>query len=508
MAQLIPLNPSLRRAGAWAVALVAAALVAGCDDEGRRGGSARHWVPLSSDLMALMQEKAMHKHDPILIRSYKKESELEVWKRGRDGKYALLKTYPMCRWSGQLGPKIREGDRMAPEGFYAISAAQMNPNSSFHLSFDMGYPNAYDRAHGRSGSFLMVHGACTSRGCYSMTDAQIEEIYALTREAHSGGQKAVQMQAMPFRMTPQNLAKHRYDPQMAFWRNLKDGADHFETTRMEPKVAVCGRRYAFNTADGDACGKPADDVALLVAQKQRDDAAKVAELVQKGMPPVRIVYDDGGQHPSFRSTAYAYAGAEGESARPAQATRSVSLVAEMSRPEALETGPTVHLLDASGRTKTTSRAASADAAAIIAAAEGAAKPKPVETAKPSDARPSDTRIAQAAVIPASRTTASPASAATATTTTGGVTEVARAEAPSDRSIYQRMLSFTPFASAPLAGTAPASSNSAAAETATPVDAPLPPVRPANLTRASQPAPRISMVPSIPSDAFAGRPVAN
>ena len=124
----------------------------------------------------------------------------------------------------------------------------MNPNSNFYLSFDTGYPNAYDRAHGYRGSFLMVHGACSSRGCFSMTDEQIAEIYAVGREAFAGGQRSFQFQSFPFRMTAENMAKHRNDPNIAFWRMLKEGSDHFEVTRREPKVAVCGRRYVFNAA--------------------------------------------------------------------------------------------------------------------------------------------------------------------------------------------------------------------------------------------------------------------
>ena len=89
-----------------------------------------------------MAAKGMTKADPIVIRSFKKESEMEIWKRGSDGKYALLKTYPICRWSGQLGPKVKEGDRQAPEGFYAITPAQMNPSSRSCRSTP-GIPNAY-----------------------------------------------------------------------------------------------------------------------------------------------------------------------------------------------------------------------------------------------------------------------------------------------------------------------------------------------------------------------------
>lgn len=332
-----------------AAGLVLALAIGGCEDTRRSSGS-RHYVPLSGELLSLMAQKNVDKHDPVLIRSYKKEAELEVWKRGKDGRYVHLKTFPICRWSGQLGPKIREGDRQAPEGFYSIAPAQMNPNSNFYLSFDMGFPNSYDRGFGRSGSFLMVHGACSSRGCYSMTDEQIKEIYALVREAHSGGQKAVQMQALPFRMTAENLAKHRYDPHMPFWKNLKEGADHFEVTKQEPKVAVCSQRYAFNVGDGCNASETPEEVRQAVAEKQRADNQKVAELVSKGTPALRVQYADGGQHISFRGTALAYAGGQGDERAVSTAFANVSSgPAEVSRPEALDQEPALIPLGPDGK---------------------------------------------------------------------------------------------------------------------------------------------------------------
>ncbi len=190
----------------------------------------------------------MDKDSPILVRIFKEEAELEVWKKNRDGEFALLKTYPICRWSGDLGPKMKEGDRQAPEGFYTITPGQMNPNSNYYLAFNTGYPNAYDRAWDRTGSELMVHGDCSSRGCYAMTDEQIQEIYALARESFFGGQKDFQFEAFPFRMTALNMAKHRNNPNFAFWKMIKEGYDHFEATHQEPKVAVCEKRYVFDAA--------------------------------------------------------------------------------------------------------------------------------------------------------------------------------------------------------------------------------------------------------------------
>ena len=294
-------------------ALAAAIALAGCNTDGMLPMSERASRPLSTKMVAEIDQKNMDKDSPILIRTFKQESELEVWKQDRTGRFALLKTYPICRWSGELGPKIKEGDRQAPEGFYTINPGQMNPNSQYYLSFDLGYPNAFDRAHGRTGANLMVHGDCSSRGCYSMTDEQISEIYALGRDAFFGGQRAFQVQAYPFRMTPQNLAKHRGNPHMAFWKMLKRGNDHFEVTKLEPKVNVCDKRYVFDAESPDPtrplsfspAGKcPAyevqQDILVAVQDKQRRDEYQTAELVSRGTPvaPVRT-NADGGMHPVF-----------------------------------------------------------------------------------------------------------------------------------------------------------------------------------------------------------------
>lgn len=315
------------------IAVALSLALASCQ-EGPNRTAARHNIPINPQLMALMSEKGMHPNAPVLIRSFKKEAELEIWKQGRSGRYELLKSYPICRWSGQLGPKKREGDRQAPEGFYHITPAQMNPNSSFYLSFNMGYPNAYDRHFGRTGAHLMVHGACSSAGCYSMTDDQIAEIYALVREAHNGGQRAVQMQALPFRMTPENLARHRYDTNIAFWRNLKEGSDIFEVARVEPRVGVCQARYAFNRTEDCAEDPAKRDVNLAAAEKRRQDEAKVAELVARGTPAIRLVYQDGGQHQKFTQILMTH-GPEALEAHAAWGSRAVGV----SRPDAVTTGP-------------------------------------------------------------------------------------------------------------------------------------------------------------------------
>src|SRR5205814_4008695 len=168
-------------------ACASAIVLAGCQTD---MPLARGLQPLSPQMAAELEQKHMPIDSPILIRLFKQESEIEVWKQDDSGRFALLRTYPICRWSGELGPKFKTGDRQAPEGFYAITPGLMNPDSSQYLAINTGFPNAYDRANGRTGAFLMIHGGCSSAGCYAMTDEQIAEIYALAREAFFGGQKS------------------------------------------------------------------------------------------------------------------------------------------------------------------------------------------------------------------------------------------------------------------------------------------------------------------------------
>ncbi len=283
--------------------------LAGCDDHpGLPTADERSRATIPASTLAMMESKGTSRSAPVLIRAYKKEAELEVWKMKPDGRYVHLKTFPMCRWSGQLGPKQREGDRQVPEGFYAITPGQMNPRSAYYLSFNVGYPNAYDRALGRGGGAIMVHGACSSAGCFSMTDNQIAEIYAIAREGFSGGQRSIQMQSYPFRMTAENLAKYRLDSNMGFWKQLKEGSDNFEVTKQEVAVGVCNKQYVFNASAAD--GSPLDPSSPCpalrygaahsqIVAKQKQDDTKIAELVAQGTKPIRTVYADGGQHPEF-----------------------------------------------------------------------------------------------------------------------------------------------------------------------------------------------------------------
>ena len=226
--------------------LVAALALAGCTDTTLSGVNPNAEKQLPQKILARMNAKGMTRSSPVMARIFKEEGKLEIWKRKNNGRYDIIAEYDICKWSGQLGPKFAEGDRQAPEGFYTVRPAQMNPRSNYYLAFNIGYPNTYDRANGRSGSNLMVHGACSSSGCYSMTDEQIEQIYAFGRDAFRGGQTEFQIQAFPFRMTAANMARYRKDPNYEFWKMLKQGHDYFEITKVPPKVDVCGKRYVFN----------------------------------------------------------------------------------------------------------------------------------------------------------------------------------------------------------------------------------------------------------------------
>ena len=304
---------SVRALTASAV-LAGALALAGCYTDDGYQLPTRAMKELSPEMLALLAQKNMPKDSPILVRIFKEESELEVWKEDTTGRFELLKVYPICRWSGDLGPKVREGDRQAPEGFYAITPGLMNPNSNYYLAINIGFPNAYDKANGRSGAFLMIHGDCSSRGCYAMTDEQIGEIYSLAREAFLGGQKSFQIQAYPFRMTPANLARHRNNPNLAFWKMIKEGNDHFEVSHAEPKVDVCERHYVFDAQQPANSSKPLvfnptgpcpkfevdPAIAGPAMDKQRNDEYQIAQLTKADVPVAPLTTGtDGGMNRVF-----------------------------------------------------------------------------------------------------------------------------------------------------------------------------------------------------------------
>ena len=194
-----------------------------------------------------LRAKSLSYGSPIFIRVFKETKELEVWVEGKE-KFELFRTYKIAAFSGRLGPKLCEGDCQAPEGFYYVTPSRMNPNSRFHLSFNLGYPNAYDRAHGRTGGALMVHGSDVSIGCFAMTDAKIEEIYALADAAFRNEQQFFRVHCFPFRMTEENMKKHKKSKWYSFWNNLKEGYDFFENNGRPPNVLVRNKLYVFEVA--------------------------------------------------------------------------------------------------------------------------------------------------------------------------------------------------------------------------------------------------------------------
>ncbi len=210
-------------------------------------------TPPLDDLDRRLAEGGFEKGAPIFMRIFKREFLLEIWLK-KDDRFDLFASYPICRFSGRLGPKLKQGDRQAPEGIYTVSKAQLNPASRWHRSFNLGFPNTFDRAHGRTGSFLMVHGGCSSIGCYAMTNPAVDEIWELVTSALDKGQARFQVQSLPFRLTPSNLADARDSEWHGFWTQLAAAYRAFEDTRTPPDVDVCGKRYVAQKASPGSLG--------------------------------------------------------------------------------------------------------------------------------------------------------------------------------------------------------------------------------------------------------------
>ena len=203
----------------------------------------------------------------VYVRIFKQEGALELWMK-RGDRFALFQSFPICKWSGRLGPKTKYADYQSPEGFYSVSSKQLNPHSAYHLAFDVGYPNAYDRRHGATGNAVMVHGDCKSVGCFAMTNKGIDGIYKYVAAALANGQKEVPVHIFPFRMTEQAIARESGGGNVLaflgeswtgqdwspFWHNLKQGYDLFEQTGQPPVAYACGDRYEFG-ANGQSCSR-------------------------------------------------------------------------------------------------------------------------------------------------------------------------------------------------------------------------------------------------------------
>lgn len=194
------------------------------------------------DVKQALAKQGLQLGAPVFIRIFKEPAVLELWIE-KTNRFHLFRTYNICAYSGSLGPKLKEGDKQAPEGFYFVRADQMNPNSSYHLSFNLGYPNAFDRHHRRTGSALMVHGECASIGCYAMGNESIEEIWTVCSRALENGQSFFRVHCFPFPLAPANLERHATNRWQKFWQEMKPIYDHFEETRVPPNVVVRDGKY-------------------------------------------------------------------------------------------------------------------------------------------------------------------------------------------------------------------------------------------------------------------------
>jgi murein L,D-transpeptidase YafK len=223
-----------------------------------RAGEPLAGTPDLAQFDARLQAADVVPGTPIYIRIYKLESELEVWTE-MNGRFERFATYPICMWSGRLGPKLKEGDRQAPEGFYTVDKDALNPNSRMHLSFNLGFPNVYDRGKGRTGTFLMVHGGCASIGCYAVTDGVVDEVWRFVTTALDNGQTRIPVHAFPFRMTDRNVRLHKGDKWSGFWDQLKTGSDMFEKSGVPPLVSVCDGRYAFEAGSTATIASPIEE---------------------------------------------------------------------------------------------------------------------------------------------------------------------------------------------------------------------------------------------------------
>ena len=185
----------------------------------------------------------------MYLAAYKKEGKLEVWlKNKEEQRYKLFRTYDFCAHSGTLGPKIKEGDRQTPEGFYKISA--FNPKSNFYLSLGINYPNAVDLARSgtaKPGTDIYIHGNCVTIGCIPITDDKIKEVYILAIEAKNGGQENIPVHIFPFKMSKENLLaqKTKFPQHYEFWKELEPAYSWFEQHRTLKEISQAKGRYTI-----------------------------------------------------------------------------------------------------------------------------------------------------------------------------------------------------------------------------------------------------------------------
>ena len=189
----------------------------------------------------------------LFIRIFKQEKILEVWGASTsDGVFKQVKRYAVCRTSGNLGPKRREGDLQIPEGFYHID--RFNPKSNFYLSLGINYPNRSDQvlgAKGKLGGDIFIHGGCETIGCIPITDDAIKEVYWLAVQAKSNGHAKIPVHIFPTKLDAPTMARLKStfpndDVLINFWKNLKIGYNWFERERKLPTISISRRgKYQF-----------------------------------------------------------------------------------------------------------------------------------------------------------------------------------------------------------------------------------------------------------------------
>jgi murein L,D-transpeptidase YafK len=218
-----------------------------------------------------LKDRGLARGRAIYIRIFKAESELELWMQNQSGTFTLLATYPICHWTGTIGPKLREGDKQSPEGFYSVGYPQTRLVGRWRKAFNLGFPNLHDQLLKRTGSYILIHGGCSSVGCFAMTDPVQQEIYELAQAALTNGQERFHVHIFPFRMTKENLARHSTHEWAHTWADLKPAYDSFERTRIPPKVIVCGVRYqVFDGLPGETGGGERRLAVLRPASRDAD----------------------------------------------------------------------------------------------------------------------------------------------------------------------------------------------------------------------------------------------
>lgn len=246
-----------------------------------RGALPLPGTPKVAETVARLRKLDLTEGAPVLLRIFKEDSELELWML-KGEQYVHFATYPICHWSGTLGPKLAEGDKQAPEGFYTITRRQIHRSGRWPRSLNLGFPNAFDRSHLRTGSYILIHGGCSSVGCYAMTNPVISEVYRLVNRALRAGQRYVPVHVFPFRMTERNLDRHKGSEWINFWRNLKAGYDSFERNNLPPRISVCNGRYQIRDASPSEVGlssspliKCGQTAQILQAEPQLQELASL-----------------------------------------------------------------------------------------------------------------------------------------------------------------------------------------------------------------------------------------